>query len=86
MAQKLTGMLVLSRIPKELLYETKNGEKAVFIDIIKKKDGEDRYGNTHTIALYDKASRKNIFLGDLKVQEYGQQGGGQKKEDGGLPF
>lgn len=91
MAQKLTGMLNLSKIPKELLYETKNGDKAIFIDIIKKKDGEDKYGNTHTIALYDKENRKNIFLGDLKVQEYGQQGGSKSQpskqgESDDLPF
>lgn len=91
MAQKLTGMLNLSKIPKELLYETKSGDKAIFIDIIKKKDGEDKYGNTHTIVLYDKENRKNIFLGDLKVQEYGQQGGGKSNsskqgDDNDLPF
>jgi hypothetical protein len=75
MAQKITGMLNLSKIPKELLFTTKNGDKAIFIDIIKKKDGADRYGNEYTIALYDKENRKNIFLGDMKVQEYGNGGG-----------
>lgn len=75
MAQKLTGMLNLSKIPKNLLYTTKHGDKAIFIDIVKKKDGADQYGNTHTICLYDKDERKNIFLGDLKVQEYGNGGG-----------
>ena len=75
MAKKLTGMLNLSKIPKELLFTTKKGEKAIFIDIVKKKDGADQYGNTHTICLYDKENRKNIFLGDLKEQEYGNGGG-----------
>ena len=32
-----------------------------------------------TIVLYDKENRKNIFLGDLKEQEYGQQGGGKSQ-------
>lgn len=65
----------MSKIPKNLLYETKHGDKAIFIDIVKKKDGADQYGNTHTICLYNKDERKNIFLGDLKVQEYGNGGG-----------
>jgi hypothetical protein len=74
MAQKITGMLNLSKIPKELLFTTKHGDKAIFIDIVKKKDGADRYGNEYTICLYDKENRKNIFLGDMKVQEYGNGG------------
>lgn len=74
MAQKITGMLNLSKIPKELLYTTKHGDKAIFIDIVKKKDGADQYGNEYTICLYDKENRKNIFLGDMKVQEYGNGG------------
>lgn len=74
MAQKITGMLNLSRIPKNLLYTTKHGDKAIFIDIVKKKDGADQYGNEYTICLYDKENRKNIFLGDMKTQEYGNGG------------
>lgn len=74
MAQKITGMLNLSKIPKNLLFTTKHGDKAIFIDIVKKKDGADQYGNEYTICLYDKENRKNIFLGDMKVQEYGNGG------------
>ena len=72
MATKLVGMLNLSKIPKELLYTTKHGDKAIFIDIVKKKDGPDQYGNEYNICLYDKNARQNIYLGDLKTQEYGQ--------------
>lgn len=75
MAKKLTGMLNLSKIPRDLIYKTKNGDKAIFIDIVEKRDGADRFGNTHTICLYDKVNRKNIFLGDMKVQEFGNGGG-----------
>ncbi len=75
MATKITGMLNLSKIPKELLFTTKHGDKAIFIDIIKKKDGADQYGNEYTICLYDKENRKNIFLGDMKTQEFGNGGG-----------
>ena len=74
MATKISGMLNLSKIPKNLLYETKHGDKAIFIDIVKKKDGADKYGNEYTICLYDKENRKNIFLGDMKTQEFGNGG------------
>ena len=83
MAQKITGMLNLSKIPKELLYTTKHGDKAIFIDIVKKKDGADQYGNEYTICLYDKENRKNIFLGDMKTQEFGNGGGGSASAPAG---
>ena len=74
MAQKLTGMVNLSKIPKGLIFTTKKGDKGVFVNIINKKE-EDKYGNTHTITIYDKDNRETIFLGDLKVEEYGKEGG-----------
>ena len=76
-------MLNLSKIPKELLYTTKHGDKAIFIDIVKKKDGADQYGNEYTICLYDKENRKNIFLGDMKTQEFGNGGGGSASAPAG---
>lgn len=85
MAKKLTGMLNLSKIPKSLLYTTKHGDKAIFIDIVKKKDGADQYGNTHTICLYDKDEKKNIFLGDLKEQEFGSKGSTETGATKGAP-
>ena len=75
MGKKLTGMLNLSKIPRDLIYKTKKGDSAIFIDIVEKRDGADQFGNTHTICLYDKESRKNIFLGDMKEQEFGNRGG-----------
>ena len=71
MAKKLTGMLNLSKIPKELIGQTKKGEKCLFVDIIPNRNGADEYGNTHTITLYNKNTRETIYLGKLKTQEFG---------------
>lgn len=70
MAQKLTGMLKLSRIPKELIYTNQNGEKSIWVDIFEKNQ-PDQYGNTHYIKVYDKANRKNYYIADLKMVEFG---------------
>lgn len=85
MATKITGMLNLSKIPKNLLFTTKHGDKAIFIDIVKKKDGADQYGNEYTICLYDKENRKNIFLGDMKTQEFGNGGSSSAGATKGAP-
>lgn len=89
MATKLTGLLNLTRIPKRLIGETKKGEKCIFIDIVPNRDGEDGYGNTHAVTLYDKEKRETIYLGNLKSKEFG--GGGAAKtdptpEEDALPF
>ena len=89
MAQKLTGLINLSRIPKELITKNKNGESTIWVDIVPNRNGADQYGNTHSIQLYDKANRKEINLGNLKTEEFGKGGqneGGRPRNSDDLPF
>ena len=92
MATKLTGLLNLSKIPKELIGQTKKGEKCLFVDIITNRNGADDYGNTHTITLYNKNTKQTIYLGNLKEVEFGKSGAtapaGQPapSEEDDLPF
>lgn len=94
MAKKLTGMLNLSKIDKDLISKTKKGDKAIFIDIVPNKDGEDQYGNTHAVTIYNKDTRQTIYLGNLKEVEFGKASaqaeapaaGSGNEEDGDLPF
>ena len=92
MAKKLTGLLNLSKIPKELIGQTKKGSKCVYIDIVPNRNGADEYGNTHTITLYDKNTKQTIYLGNLKEVEFGKSGAatpaGQPtpSEENDLPF
>ena len=92
MAKKLNGMLNLSKIPKELIGQTKKKEKCVYIDIVPNRNGADNYGNTHAITLYDKNTKQTIYLGNLKEVEFGKSGtatpAGQpaSSEENDLPF
>ena len=71
MPKKLTGLLNLSKIDKSLIGNTKKGDKCIFIDIVPIKGGQDEYGNTHNITLYNKNTRETTYLGKLKTQEFG---------------
>ena len=88
MAEKLNGRLNLSKIPKELIQTSQNGDKFIYVDIVPNRNGADQYGNTHSISVYDKQARKPIYLGNLKPQEFGGQGenGGGHSNGSGLPF
>lgn len=95
MAQKLTGLLNLSRIPKGLITKNKNNESTIWVDIVPNRNGADQYGNTHSIQLYDKEAKQVIYLGNVKPQEFGgkgsvdvaNHGGFAGKDDGSdLPF
>lgn len=92
MTKKLNGMLNLSKIPKELIGQTKKGNKCIYIDIVPNRNGADEYGNTHTISLYNKSTRQTIYLGNLKEVEFGKSGAatpaGQpaSSEEEDLPF
>lgn len=88
MAQKLNGRLSLSKIPKELIQTSQNGDKFIYVDIVPNRNGADQYGNTHSISVYDKQNRKPIYLGNLKPQEFGQggNGGGHSNGSDDLPW
>ncbi len=87
MAQKLNGRLSLSKIPKELIQTSQNGDKFIYVDIVPNRNGADQYGNTHSVSVYDKQNRKPIYLGNLKPQEFGQGGnGGGHSNDSDLPW
>ena len=88
MAEKLNGRLSLSKIPKELIQTSQNGEKFIYVDIVPNRNGADQYGNTHTVSIYDKQKRERIYLGNLKPQEFGQngQGGGNSRGNDDLPW
>ena len=88
MAQKLNGRLSLSKIPKELIQTSQNGDKFIYVDIVPNRNGADQYGNTHSISVYDKQNRRTIYLGNLKPQEFGGQGGngGGHSNDSDLPW
>lgn len=89
MAKKLNGRLNLTKIPKELIQTANDGSKFVYIDIVPNKDGEDKYGNTHAVCIYDKQNRRTIYLGNLKPQEFGNggnNGGNAGGRNSDLPF
>lgn len=89
MAEKLNGRLNLSKIPKELIQTAQDGSKFIYVDVVPNRNGADQYGNTHSVSVYDKQERKPVYLGNLKPQEFGQQGGGRaegENKKGDLPF
>lgn len=99
MGHKLHGVLNLTKIPKRLITENKNGEKVLWVDIVPNRGGADQYGNTHSIQIYDKEAGKAIYLGNLKDVEFGQkaesapaaptapaQGANNDDPDSDLPF
>ena len=82
MAKKLTGLLNLSKIPKELIGQTKKGDKCIYVDIVPNRNGADEYGNTHTITLYNKNTKQTIYLGNLKEVEFGKSGASTSQNAG----
>ena len=81
MATKLTGLINLSKIPKELITKNKNNESTIWVDIVPNKNGADQYGNTHSIQLYNKETKQIVYLGNVKPQEFGK--GGQQAGNAG---
>lgn len=70
MAKLYTGIINLSRIPKELIKEKANGEKFIYVDFAERKTPS-AYGHTHYIKIFDLATRTNTYIGDFKEKDLG---------------
>lgn len=62
-------MLNLSKISKELIFKNKNGASCIWVDVIEKRV-PGKYGETHSISVYDKNARQAIYLADLKPEDF----------------
>lgn len=90
---RLKGFLRLSRIPKSLVQESKNGEKGVWISIAERRE-KGQYGDTHTMTIWDAENGKAIYIADLRPETWEEKrvavttAAAQEKEDDGdeLPF
>lgn len=72
MATKLTGRLFLGKIPKEAIQTANDGGKFIYVDVLERR-APGKYGETHTITMYDKNTRQTVYLADLKPVEFGVQ-------------
>lgn len=83
MTKKLHGMLNLSRIPSELIMKNQKGDSIVWVDVIELRE-KDKYGNTHTMSIYDKAAKKAVYIANFKWAEFASNASESKND--GLPF
>lgn len=70
MAQLFSGIINLSRIPKELIRENRAGDKIIYVDFAERKTPS-QYGDTHYLKLYDAANRQSHYIGDFRPRELG---------------
>jgi len=84
MAQLLSGVLNLSRIPKNLIQTNSKGEKILYIDLAERQT-PGQYGDTHYIKVWDKESRQSYYIADLKPREFGQQSAPQQSAPAPAP-
>ena len=64
-----TGIINLSRIPKELIKENRNGDKIVYADFSERRTPS-QYGDTHYLKLYDSVNRQQIYIGDFRPSNF----------------
>lgn len=83
-----TGIINLSRIPKELIKENRNGEKIVYADFSERRTPS-QYGDTHYLKLYDSVNRQQIYIGDFRPSNFTKTAPAPEAppvEDNDLPF
>ena len=70
MAVFYSGIINLSKIPKELIRENRNGDKIIYVDFAERR-APSQYGDTHYIKMYDSATRTQHYIGDFRPRTIG---------------
>lgn len=70
MALIYSGIINLSKIPKELIKENRAGDKIIYVDFAERKTPS-QYGDTHYLKIYDAANRQSHYIGDFRPRELG---------------
>ena len=88
MAQNFYGSICLSDIPKELIFEAKNGKKYLNIDVYERRE-VGQYGDTHNIKISiqkDKREEgKNYYIGNLKPSKFDNEQAAVNPQSSGIP-
>lgn len=69
MAQLFSGIINLSKIPKELIRENRAGDKIIYVDFAERKTPS-QYGDTHYLKVYDAANRQSHYIGDFRPSNF----------------
>lgn len=89
MSNRLKGFLRLSAIPKNLVQTTKSGAKGVYVSIAELRE-PGKFGETHTMTIWDKEAKKAIYICDLKPDDWEDRKGAENsRTDNGnddMPF
>lgn len=76
MSNRLKGFLRLSAIPKNLVQTTKSGVKGVYISVSELRE-KGKFGETHTITIWDKDAKKAVFICNLKPDDWEDRKGAE---------
>lgn len=64
-----TGVINLSKIPKELIKKNRNGESIIYADFSERRSPS-LYGDTHYLKVYDSTNRQQIYIGDFRPSNF----------------
>lgn len=85
MALIYSGIINLSKIPKELIKENRAGDKIIYVDFAERKSAS-LYGDTHYLKLYDPATRTSHYIGDFRPRELGAGATAGQEPSAGMPL
>ena len=81
--EKIRISIDVAKLPSCAIYRNGEGRKFIIVEVAPRRDGEDEYGKTHTVSVWDKAAEKRVYVGNGKAEviETGSQGATLNDDD-----
>ena len=90
--EKIIVTIDTSKLPAAAFFTGSNsGKKYLQVEVTARQGGEDQYGKTHAVSMWDKQTQQRIYVGDGKLVDVGPRveaprGVPAPADDSDLPF
>ena len=69
--EKVRISIDVAKLPAAAIYRNGEGRKFIIVEVAPRKDGEDQFGKTHTVSVWDAQTEQRVYVGSGKAETIG---------------
>ena len=84
--EKIRISIDVAKLPSAAIYRNGEGRKFIIVEVAPRKDGEDQFGKTHTVSVWDAQAEQRVYVGSGKAETIGTAQQNVSLNDDDLPL
>ena len=84
--EKIRISIDVAKLPSAAIFRNGEGRKFIIVEVAPRKDGEDQFGKTHTVSVWDAQAEQRVYVGSGKAETIGAAQQNVSLNDDDLPL